>query len=129
LDLMQQENQFSDGTIRLIGLLWSILENKSLLLLEEPELSLHPGIVKKIPLMLHNITKNKNKGYQILLSTHSPDLLSDPSITAKELILLFPKKEGTDVKNADTIDLVRTLLESGLIPDEVIIPAVSKYVI
>ncbi|RAQ41462.1 chromosome segregation protein SMC, partial [Arthrospira sp. O9.13F] len=35
----QREDQFSDGTLRLIGLLWSLLESDSLLLLEEPELS------------------------------------------------------------------------------------------
>ena len=37
----QREEQFSDGTLRLIGLLWSLLEGDSLLLLEEPELSLN----------------------------------------------------------------------------------------
>lgn len=36
----QQEDQFSDGTLRLLGLLWSLLESDSVLLLEEPELSL-----------------------------------------------------------------------------------------
>jgi hypothetical protein len=34
----QKEDQFSDGTLRLIGLLWSLQEGDSLLLLEEPEL-------------------------------------------------------------------------------------------
>jgi predicted ATPase len=37
----QRENQFSDGTLRLIGLLWALMEGSSLLLLEEPELSLN----------------------------------------------------------------------------------------
>lgn len=37
----QRENQLSDGTLRLIGLLWSLMEGNSLLLLEEPELSLN----------------------------------------------------------------------------------------
>ena len=121
----QQESQFSDGTIRLIGLLWSVLENKSLLLLEEPELSLHPAIVKKIPLILYNLTKSRNRTTQIILSTHSPDLLSDQSIAAKELILLSPQKEGTDAVNAGNIHEVRALLESGLSPDEVVITYVS----
>jgi hypothetical protein len=34
----QREEHFSDGTLRLLGLLWSLLEGNSLLLLEEPEL-------------------------------------------------------------------------------------------
>ena len=43
----QREDQFSDGTLRLIGLFWSLLESDSLLLLEEPELSLNAGIVNQ----------------------------------------------------------------------------------
>jgi predicted ATPase len=39
----QREDQFSDGTLRLIGLFWSLLEGDSPLLLEEPELSLKLG--------------------------------------------------------------------------------------
>jgi hypothetical protein len=41
---LQREDQFSDGTLRLLGLLWALLEGDSLLLLEEPELSLNAGI-------------------------------------------------------------------------------------
>jgi predicted ATPase len=43
----QREDQFSDGRLRLIGLLWVMLEGDSLLLLEEPELSLNAGIVSR----------------------------------------------------------------------------------
>jgi putative AbiEii toxin of type IV toxin-antitoxin system len=39
----QREDQFSDGTLRLIGMLWSLFTGDSLLLLEEPELSLNTG--------------------------------------------------------------------------------------
>jgi predicted ATPase len=45
----QTETQLSDGTLRLIGLLWTLLEGQGLLLLEEPELSLHTAIVEKLP--------------------------------------------------------------------------------
>src|SRR4030042_924307 len=44
----QREDQFSDGTLRLIALLWSLLESEDLLLLEEPELSLNAAIVKDL---------------------------------------------------------------------------------
>jgi hypothetical protein len=43
----QTEEQFSDGTLRLIGLLWSLLEGNSMLLLEEPEISLNDAIVEQ----------------------------------------------------------------------------------
>lgn len=47
----QTEEQFSDGTLRLMGLLWAALEGGGPLLLEEPELSLHPEIVRFLPQM------------------------------------------------------------------------------
>ncbi|WP_422412990.1 MULTISPECIES: AAA family ATPase [unclassified Endozoicomonas] len=37
----QSEEHFSDGTLRLLGILWSLMEGMGVLLLEEPELSLH----------------------------------------------------------------------------------------
>jgi predicted ATPase len=47
----QTEDQFSDGTLRLLGLLWSLLEGAGPLLLEEPELSLHEAVVRHLPSM------------------------------------------------------------------------------
>ena len=67
----QLEDQFSDGTLRLIGLLWSLLEGDSLLLLEEPELSLNSAIVSKLPALMYRMQKSRNR--QIILSTHSID--------------------------------------------------------
>ena len=49
----QREDQFSDGTLRLIGLLWALLDEDSLLLLEEPELSLNIGIINRLPALIH----------------------------------------------------------------------------
>jgi putative AbiEii toxin of type IV toxin-antitoxin system len=37
----QSERELSDGTLRLLGLLWAVLDGTGPLLLEEPELSLH----------------------------------------------------------------------------------------
>lgn len=45
----QTEEQFSDGTLRLMGLLWAVMETGGALLLEEPELSLHTEIVRVLP--------------------------------------------------------------------------------
>jgi len=42
----QQEEELSDGTLRLLGLLWALMDRpQAPLLLEEPELSLHAAIV------------------------------------------------------------------------------------
>lgn len=108
----QREDQFSDGTLRLLGLLWSLLEGESLLLLEEPEISLNAGIVRKLPGLMYRIQKQKRR--QIIISTHSPDLLSDPGIGGEEVLLLTPSDEGTRVEVASSIREVRDLLEGGL---------------
>ena len=56
----QREEQFSDGTLRLLGLLWVLLEGDSLLLLEEPELSLNDSIVREIPRCCSEFSATKN---------------------------------------------------------------------
>ncbi len=55
----QREDQFSDGTLRLIGFLWSLLENDALLLSEEPELSLDSSIVRKLPVLIYRLRIKK----------------------------------------------------------------------
>ena len=117
----QQENQFSDGTIRLIGFLWSILETNSLLLLEEPELSLNSSIVSRLPALVYRIVSKKKKKQQILTSTHSLDMLSDTGIAGEEILLFIPGKEGTKIKTSSTIREIKLLLEQGLSPAEVVV--------
>jgi len=108
----QREDQFSDGTLRLIGLLWSLLESDSMLLLEEPELSLNSGIIRKLPALMYRIQRQKKR--QILISTHSSDLLSDPGIGGEEVLLLTPSEEGTRVELASSIKEITDELEGGL---------------
>jgi len=115
----QRENQFSDGTLRLIGFLWSLLEGDSLLLLEEPEQSLHTEIVRKMAPLIYRMQRERKR--QVIISTHSEALLSDPGIDGREILLLEPDKEGTKVTVASDKDPIRELLESGLLPGEVVI--------
>lgn len=116
----QREDQFSDGTLRLIGLLWSLMDGDSLLLLEEPELSLNSGIVSGLPALIHRIQKLKKR--QVILSTHSADLLSDRGIGGEEVLLLTPSVEGTKVDLASSIKDVKALLEGGLSVAEAALP-------
>jgi predicted ATPase len=108
----QREDQFSDGTLRLLGLLWSLLEGDSLLLLEEPELSLNAGIVRKLPGLMYRIQRQKRR--QTIISTHSPDLLADRGIGGEEVLILTPSADGTKVELASSIQEVKDLLEGGL---------------
>jgi len=116
----QREDQFSDGTLRLIGLLWSLLESDALLLLEEPELSLNSAIIRTLPAIIHRLQKKKNR--QIIISTHSADLLADKGIGGEEVLMLTPMLEGTEIQVASTNREVRDLLESGFTAAEAVIP-------
>jgi predicted ATPase len=91
--------QFSDGMLRLINLLWVILDKKGPLLLEEPESSLHPEIVRVLPQLLVRV--QRRTGRQIFLSTHSPELLRDEGIGLDEILLFKPTPEGTQVSLAN----------------------------
>jgi ABC-type nitrate/sulfonate/bicarbonate transport system ATPase subunit len=108
----QREDQFSDGTLRLIGLLWSLLESDSLLLLEEPELSLNSAIVSNLPSLIYRLQRPRKR--QVILSTHSADLLSDKGIGGEEVLLMTPAPEGTQVKLASSNEEIKMLLEGGL---------------
>ncbi|HML74325.1 MAG TPA: AAA family ATPase [Anaerohalosphaeraceae bacterium] len=116
----QREDQFSDGTLRLIALFWSLLEGDSLLLLEEPELSLNAAIVRLLPAIFYRLQKKKNR--QIMLSTHSVDLLSDEGIEAEQVLLLIPESEGTRIQVASERQDVKGLLESGFTIAEAVMP-------
>ncbi|PIP77231.1 MAG: chromosome segregation protein SMC [Ignavibacteria bacterium CG22_combo_CG10-13_8_21_14_all_37_15] len=121
----QQEDQFSDGTLRIIGLMWVLLEGDSLLLLEEPELSLNAGIVEKLPGLIFRIISSKKKNRQIMLSTHSSDLLSDPGIGGEEILLLSTSRDGTEIRVASSILDVKELLSQGFSVGDAVLPRVN----
>ncbi len=116
----QREDQFSDGTIRLIGLFWSLLEGDAPLLLEEPELSLHAEIVKKLPGLFARLQRKRRR--QIFISTHSWDLLSEKGIGGEEVLMLTPSKDGTEVVLASADKDVHALLDSGLSVADATVP-------
>lgn len=115
----QGEDQFSDGTLRLMGLLWAVLDGSGPLLLEEPEISLHPDVVRHLPLMLW--WAQQRSGRQVLVSTHSRDLLADEGIGLDEVVLLQPSVEGTTVHLAREFEQIRVLLDGDVPLAEIVI--------
>ena len=117
----QREDQFSDGTLRLIGLLWTLLDGDSLLLLEEPELSLHTSIVSKLPALIWKLQRDKRR--QVVVSSHSTELFSDRGIAPEEVAILTPHgSEGTEVELASSKEKIRLLLEGGMSMAEAVLP-------
>ncbi len=108
----QTEDQLSDGTLRLIAILWAALDGSGPLLVEEPELSLHPEVVRGLLPLFEGI--QRRSGRQIFLSTHSADLVDDDRIPLEEALLLVPGEEETSVRPAAAHGDLRALLDGTL---------------
>jgi len=116
----QSEEHLSDGTLRLIGLLWSFLEGSSMLLLEEPEISLNEAIIKQIPLIMNRLQKNKKLKRQIVISTHSDALLSNPGIDGRGVIFLETGKNGSTGRGVEKSEEEK--IKAGFSIAEVVLP-------
>lgn len=116
----QTEEHFSDGTLRLLGLLWVFLDGSAPLLLEEPELSLHTAVVRHVPVIMARL--GRKTGRQTIVSTHSAELLSDPGISAEEIVMILPTAEGSAVSAASNHQQVKALVEGGLSMAEAVLP-------
>jgi predicted ATPase len=116
----QSEEHFSDGTLRLFGLLWALLEGSSMLLLEEPEISLNDAIVREIPLIVDRLQRDRKTKRQVVLTTHSDALLSNPGIDERGVVILETGKQGTTGRSVDASE--RQALGAGLSVAEVVLP-------
>jgi ABC-type lipoprotein export system ATPase subunit len=88
-------NQLSEGTFRTLGVLFYIITDKSrLLLLEEPEVCIHHGLLASIVELIKSVSRKK----QIVISTHS-DFVIDAVEPTNVFIVRNSALKGTDVKH------------------------------
>jgi len=88
-------SQESDGTLRVLGILVALLQEPPpfLLAIEEPELTVHPGV---LPILADLIKEAAEKRTQVIITTHSPDLISQ--FDAKDLrIVEWNYHDGTTI--------------------------------
>lgn len=69
------------------------LPNRSLVLLEEPEITLHPDAQRGLAWYLMNLTRRK--GHQIILTTHSSELFE--ALPEEARVLIVRRKTGVDI--------------------------------
>ncbi|HEY4964546.1 MAG TPA: AAA family ATPase, partial [Candidatus Saccharimonadales bacterium] len=87
-------NQLSEGTFKTLALIFYIMTDKgSCLLIEEPEVCIHHGLLRRI---LSTI-KAHSKTRQVIFSTHS-DLVLD-AISTNEVFVVDMKKSITKVSS------------------------------
>ena len=63
----------SDGTLRVLGLLAAVFQRPppSLLVIEEPEATIHPGALGPVL----DVLRHAGRSMQVVVTTHSPDIL------------------------------------------------------
>ena len=100
-------SSMSDGTLRSLGVLVAIFQSmgkkalKPLLVgLEEPEMALHPAAAG----ILLGALRDASANTQILVTSHSPDLLDNPDISAEAIFA---------VDNMDGITRIGQIDEAG----------------
>ncbi|MEP1207201.1 MAG: AAA family ATPase [Rhizobiaceae bacterium] len=123
----QREDQFSDGTLRLIALFWLLQETSDApLLLEEPELSLNEEIVSRLSHLIDSVRRkrNDNFGRQVFVTTHSYALLSNPGIDADGIVVIEPSDDGSTARKVNEAE--RAALSVGLSPAEAVLPTARK---
>ncbi len=105
----------SDGTLRVMELLRYILSPvQRLLLIEEPETSLHPGLLERVLAEL----KAYSARHQTILATHSPQVVS--SALPRELRLLTRTNGRTELRtltDAQTSRVADYLCDEGHLGD------------
>jgi predicted ATPase len=92
----------SDGTLRLLGLLIAVYQpgRATLLGIEEPEATVHPAVAEQILEVLMDASRFR----QVLITTHSPDLLDFREIGDEQLRV---------VTNPQNTTVVATLAETS----------------
>ena len=85
----------SDGTLRALGLLTAVFQHPSpsLLVIEEPEATIHPGALGSIL----DVLRHAGRFTQVVVTTHSPDVLDAKWIGSRHLRIVNCDKGATRI--------------------------------
>lgn len=103
----------SDGTLRALGVMTALLQSNvdyspTLIGIEEPETALHPAASAALrEVLVHAATQT-----QVLVTSHSPDLLDDRSIDVDAILSVV--SEGGETKIAPLDEASRQVLRDHL---------------
>jgi predicted ATPase len=106
--------------LRFIGLLWALLDGTGPLLIEHPEQSLHPAVVRYLPGMVWRAPRWSRR--QVFVSTHSAEMILDEGIGLDEVLILQPGEHGTSIWGAFELVDIRILREGGMPLTDIIRP-------
>jgi predicted ATPase len=105
----------SDGTLRALGILVALFQSLDsaatsapLVGIEEPEVALHPAAVGA----LLDALREASQSTQVIVTTHSPDLLDSADIEAELLLAVHAEKGTTQIAPVD--EASREAVHNGL---------------
>lgn len=103
-------HNMSDGTLRTLGLLVAVFQPKlpSMLIIEEPEATIHPGALGTIL----DVLRHAGRSTQTVITTHSPDILEAQWIKDRHLRIVGWESGATRV--AHVSEATRTALREHL---------------
>ena len=101
-------SQESDGTRRVLAMLTALLQPQtpSLLAIEEPELFIHPGILA----MLCEFIDEASLRQQIIVTTHSPDLIAKFDVNAIRVVEMTDNGTVIDMLDDRLLEIVNQKL-------------------
>jgi predicted ATPase len=99
----------SDGTIKWISFVTSILTSPTVFSIEEPENYLHPAMQREAIELMRDTIDNKGKKSSILMSTHSETILN--SASPNEIIITEFKNASTIAKRCSNIEDIKSEIE------------------
>ena len=100
----------SDGTLRVLGILLAVYQASAatFIAIEEPEATIHPAALD----VIIDILKDGTARSQILVTTHSPDVLDNRKIQDSELRLVTSQKGRTII--APLAEVTRKVIRDRL---------------
>jgi predicted ATPase len=98
-----EASQESDGTLRMLGILVALFQEPSpnFIAIEEPEITVHPGVLETLAELIKEASEKRS---QVIITTHSPDLISQ--FSPKHLrIVDWNSEDGTTIASVDESQL------------------------
>lgn len=91
-----KSSSVSDGTLNAVGMIVALLQEPtpSLIVLEEPETNLHPGVLNAVA----DLILDASERTQVVVTTHSPDLLDAKWICPENLRIVSWEQGATQVR-------------------------------
>ena len=123
--------QFSEGTLRLLGMLFGLAtlpRTTSIVLIEEPEAFLQASVVRSMSSFLAEVAMTHD--VQMVISTHSPELIDSELVLPSQVLVLRPEDGETvgELLSQSNDPRIRAVISAGLPKSEAIDAVVGRTI-